>query len=80
MSICSIAGFVDKTDKYLLREKVPRATSIPNINYASINVYNVNIKGQCCNYLNYWLDALTKKCVTEDSKVSHKEWKIVEKR
>lgn len=60
------------------RDIIKNVYSMLDRNYASINIYDRNIKTQCCNYLNYWLDTLKEKYVTENSEVSYKEWKFVE--
>ncbi|SBT73277.1 Plasmodium vivax Vir protein, putative [Plasmodium ovale] len=60
------------------RDIIKNVYSMLDRNYASIGIYDRNIKTQCCNYLNYWLDTLKEKYVTVNKEVNDKEWKFVE--
>ncbi|KMZ89404.1 hypothetical protein PVBG_05915 [Plasmodium vivax Brazil I] len=46
--------------------------------YSSINTYNVNIRNQCCSYLNFWLDEKNKSEGKQELDIGDKGWEFVE--
>ncbi|SCA81858.1 hypothetical protein PVC01_000056400 [Plasmodium vivax] len=48
-------------------------------NYSSITTYNVNIRNQCCTYLNYWLDQKKEEKEKVESYINDEVWELVDK-
>ncbi|SBT74510.1 Plasmodium vivax Vir protein, putative [Plasmodium ovale] len=60
------------------REIIKKVASMLYRNYNTINVYEVNLKKFCCDYLNYWLDVQKNKYVKKELGIDDDMWKIIE--
>ncbi|KMZ95078.1 hypothetical protein PVMG_05605 [Plasmodium vivax Mauritania I] len=60
------------------KENVLEFFSYLQKNYSSITTYNVNIRNQCCSYLNYWIDQKKEANNVGESYISDENWEVVE--